>query len=186
MEQKNFTHVRQLLGYERLDDVRLVEALNALYREAWGPLHNYFCPVMKLKEKRREGGRWIKRYDTPATPCARLLSCAAVDAPTKERLRVERERLDPFALSDKVEIYLRRIARLREKIAAERSQEEGWPDALATGAAPSAPESLCDSCAPGTAPVAKTPSLRGLTHPKKPTKTKPSPVSLNMAQPLAA
>ena len=124
MEQKNFTHVRQLLGYERLDDVRLVEAVNVLYCEAWGPLHNYFCPVMKLKEKRREGGRWIKRHDTPATPCDRLLACATLDASTKERLRAARERLAPFALSEKVERGLRCIARLRQQISAERAQED--------------------------------------------------------------
>lgn len=186
VEQKNFTHVRQLLGYERLDDVRLVEAVNALYREAWGPLHNYFCPVMKLKEKRREGGRWIKRYDTPATPCERLLACATLESQTKERLWTEREQLDPFALSEKVESHLRRIARLRQQITAERSLEQGWPDALAVGAAASAMESLRSSYAPAATPTAKPLSISRLTHPNKQTKTKPSPVSLNMAQPLAA
>ncbi len=157
VEQKNFTHVRQLLGYERFDDVRLVEAVNTLYREAWGPLHNYFCPVMKLKEKRREGGRWIKRYDTPATPCDRLLNCAALSTQTKEWLQRERAGFDPFALSDKVEKHLRQIARLRQQIATERSEEQGWLDALAVRAAPCATESLRSSCATAAALTAKTP-----------------------------
>jgi hypothetical protein len=56
VEQKNFTHVRQLLGYERLDDVRLVEAVNALYREAWGPLHNYFCKGNEAQGKASGSG----------------------------------------------------------------------------------------------------------------------------------
>jgi hypothetical protein len=36
VEQKNFTRVRQHLGYERRDDERLVEAVNVLDPEAWG------------------------------------------------------------------------------------------------------------------------------------------------------
>jgi len=42
VEQKNWTHVRRLLGYDRLEDPRLVDLINALYRECWEPLHNYF------------------------------------------------------------------------------------------------------------------------------------------------
>jgi hypothetical protein len=38
VEQKNWTHVRQLLGYERLEDPALVGAINDLYRECWEPL----------------------------------------------------------------------------------------------------------------------------------------------------
>jgi hypothetical protein len=94
-------------------------------------------------------------------------------------LRTERARFDPFALSEKVEKHLRQIARLQQ-IAAQRSEEQGWPDAAA------ATESLRSSCAAAATLAAKTNSLPGLTHPNKQTKTKPSPVSLNMAQPLAA
>ena len=44
VEQKNWTHVRQLLGYERFGEEALCAEINALYRELWEPLHNYFCP----------------------------------------------------------------------------------------------------------------------------------------------
>jgi hypothetical protein len=73
VEQKNWTHVRCLLGYERLENAKLLKPINALYRDAWALYHNHFCPSMKLVEKRREGARQIKRYDAPKTPYRRLV-----------------------------------------------------------------------------------------------------------------
>jgi hypothetical protein len=35
---------------------------------------NFFQPSFKLKDKRREGAKVIKRYDAPATPYARALT----------------------------------------------------------------------------------------------------------------
>jgi hypothetical protein len=43
VEQKNWTHVRELLGYDRLDKPQLVDLVNRLYH-AWGLLHNFFSP----------------------------------------------------------------------------------------------------------------------------------------------
>ena len=36
VEQKNWTHVRQLVGYARLEDPRAAELLNELYAKEWG------------------------------------------------------------------------------------------------------------------------------------------------------
>src|SRR6267378_272388 len=52
VEQKNWMWPRQLLGYGRLEDPACVERINTLYKEVWGPLHNFFLPSMKLKAKR--------------------------------------------------------------------------------------------------------------------------------------
>lgn len=60
-EQKNWTHERCLLGYERLENPDLLPPLNAPYRDLWGPYHNHFCPSVKLLEKRREGARQIRK-----------------------------------------------------------------------------------------------------------------------------
>ena len=73
MEQKNWTHVRQLLGYRRLEDAEQLAAINELYREYWAPLHNYFLPSAKLANKHREGAKYRRRHDAPQTPCERLL-----------------------------------------------------------------------------------------------------------------
>jgi hypothetical protein len=53
VEQKNWTHVRQWLGYDRLDDPRVVPLMNDLYRTEWRLFHNFFCPSVKLLSKTR-------------------------------------------------------------------------------------------------------------------------------------
>ncbi len=108
VEQKNWTHVRQLLGYERLDQPALIEPLNALYTQ-WGLLHNFFCPNMKLLEKRREGARTIKRHDRARTACQRLLASRWIDRATKRSLREQLAQLDPFALKKEIDRQLKLI-----------------------------------------------------------------------------
>lgn len=107
VEQKNWTHVRQLLGYDRLDDMDLLEPVNRLYRELWEPLHNYFLPSAKLEGKDRHGARVKRRHDKPQTPCERLLASKAIPAARKRQLREERAVLNPFELHRRLEAALR-------------------------------------------------------------------------------
>lgn len=123
VEQKNFTHVRQLLGYGRFGDLKLRELVNDLYEQAWLPLRNHFTPVMKLVEKQRTGGKVHKKYDTPATPCDRLLACAKVGEETKSRLRALRAALDPMDLAADIEARLGRIFELVVRIEEDRQDE---------------------------------------------------------------
>jgi hypothetical protein len=114
VEQKNWTHVRQLLGYERLDDQGLCEPINTLYREAWELLHNYFCPSAKLLRKDREGAKIKRRHDKPVTPCDRLLAHPSISRKTKQELWRIRKSLNPFELQRQVETCLEAIfARVR-------------------------------------------------------------------------
>ncbi|MGK5088228.1 integrase, partial [Bdellovibrionota bacterium FG-2] len=73
VEQKNFTHVRELFGYERMEDPALVGLMNEIYKTCWNPLLNFFIPTFKLKEKIRIGARIVKKYDKPLTPYERLM-----------------------------------------------------------------------------------------------------------------
>jgi hypothetical protein len=109
VEQKNWMWPRQLLGYNRLENPACVELINALYKEAWGPLHNFFLPSMKLKAKRREGSRWIRIHDEPQTAYQRLLASQSLNARQRRRLRDWYESLDPFALARQVEARLQPI-----------------------------------------------------------------------------
>jgi hypothetical protein len=109
VEQKNFTHVRQLLGYGRIGEIEQVEAINRLYREAWMPLRNHFTPVMKLVEKTRVEGRWKKRYDEAATPYERLMKSGKLSREGRRALRVEHARLNPLDLAEAVERGLREV-----------------------------------------------------------------------------
>jgi hypothetical protein len=67
VEQKNWTHVRQLFGHERFERAELVALMNRVY-ESWNPLRNHFHPSFKLKSKKKEGSRSIRRYEEPSTP----------------------------------------------------------------------------------------------------------------------
>lgn len=109
VEQKNWTHVRQLLGYDRLEDPELCEAINALYRDIWEPLHNYFCPSAKLVSKDRHGAKVRRRHDAPKTPCDRLLESPDISAARKKELRRQRASLNPFELHRRLEEGLRPI-----------------------------------------------------------------------------
>lgn len=109
VEQKNWTHVRQLLGYDRLEDPQLREPINALYRDIWEPFHNYFCPSAKLLSKDRHGAKIKRRHDRPMTPCDRLLASPDVSAEAKKKLRQTRAALNPFALQRQLEAALRPI-----------------------------------------------------------------------------
>jgi hypothetical protein len=123
VEQKNFTHVRQLLGYGRFADLRLKSLVDDLYEKAWLPLRNYFTPVMKLVEKQRIAGKVRKIYDKPATPCDRLLACNKVPPATKAELRALRAKLDPLALAQEIERRLSEIFTIAEEI-----QDDSWQE----------------------------------------------------------
>lgn len=112
VEQKNWTHVRCLLGYQRLENPDLLLPLNALYRDLWGRYHNHFCPSVKLLEKRREGARLIKRHDRPKTPYQRLLESGLLETSRRIALEQEHAMLNPFKLKRQVEAALREIQRL--------------------------------------------------------------------------
>ncbi len=79
IEQKNFTHVRELFGYERFEDPRLVPLMNDIYKNHWSPLQNFFLPTFKLQEKVRVGARIKKKYGTPKTPYQRVIESGVLN-----------------------------------------------------------------------------------------------------------
>ena len=97
VEQKNGAVVRRLVGYARFDGVETARVMARLYAAA--RLHvNFFQPSFKLKEKRREGAKVIKRYHAPATPYERALAHPKLSTAIKRRLRETYRSLDPVAL----------------------------------------------------------------------------------------
>lgn len=97
VEQKNYTHVRQLLHYQRIDNVELVDPLNQVLHD-WSILRNHFFPVRKLLRKERLGSRCFKHYDAPKTPYRRLIECPHVPPSVKEFLTQQHATLDPVVL----------------------------------------------------------------------------------------
>jgi hypothetical protein len=107
VEQKNYTHVRELFGYERITEEHLVRLMNEIYKNYWNPLQNFFLPTFKLKEKIRIGSRIQKKYDKPQTPYQRLIESSHVTEEQKVRLKERKRELDPFKLERGLESNLK-------------------------------------------------------------------------------
>jgi hypothetical protein len=111
IEQKNWTHVRKLLGYVRYDSDPALTAINALYKDL-RLLQNLCLPSVKLIEKTRVGARIRRRYDAPRTPLERVETCADADPEKLRALRHLRARLNPFELAQRIDRQLGEVYRL--------------------------------------------------------------------------
>lgn len=115
VEQKNWTHVRQLLGYDRFENPEMVGAINNLYTQDWSLFQNFFCPTFKLKSKKRVNSKYRRQYDLPTTPYQRLMESSHVSPEGKARLQKTFQELDPFQLKSEIERKLRIIFNLHRK-----------------------------------------------------------------------
>lgn len=99
VEQKNWSCVRQLFGYERFDQPRMVRLMNELYANEFSLLNNYFCPSMKLIDKQRIGAKIVRKHSIPKTPLQRLLDHPDIPQARKTQLLHTYSQLNPFELS---------------------------------------------------------------------------------------
>jgi hypothetical protein len=114
VEGKNWTHVRQWLGYRRFENPLIVDLLNDLYKNEWRLFHNFFMPSVKLQTKERIGSRIIKRHDSPKTPYQRALASKFISPHTQQILTQIFKTLNPFKLRktiDKKIAIIHRLAR---------------------------------------------------------------------------
>jgi hypothetical protein len=109
IEQKNYTHVRKILGYLRYDSQAAQQAINELYQNELRVLQNLFLPSMKLMKKTRVGSKLKRSYDKPQTPLERVLKCPQADSVKVQQLKRLREQTDPFELAKRLEQKLERI-----------------------------------------------------------------------------
>jgi len=116
VEQKNWTHVREWLGYHRFDRQEFVPLLNNLYTSEWRLFHNFFCPSMKLISKNRVASKTIKVYDRPKTPFQRLLDSPHIPNTVKQSLTKQFQGLNPFLLRQAMENQMRMIFNLHRKL----------------------------------------------------------------------
>lgn len=115
IEQKNWTHVRQWLGYHRLDHPNVAALLNCLYKTEWRLFHNFFCPSVKLVAKQRIASKTIKRYDVPKTPFQRVMESPHIADSVKQNLKEQSLSLNPFLLRKAMELKLKKVFELRYK-----------------------------------------------------------------------
>ena len=97
VEQKNWSVVRRLVGYDRFDTQKQTDAMNRLYG-VYREYVNFFLPVTKLVSKQRCGSKVKKRYDNPKTPCQRVLDSPDLDSAIKRKLQQRYTQLDLLAL----------------------------------------------------------------------------------------
>lgn len=118
VEQKNDSLVRAYLGYRRLDTVVHTNLLNYLYDLMW-VFHNFFQPVMRLKEKISVSSpdkhhRVVRHFDRARTPFDRLLETDALDEKTREYCLSLRKQTNPLRLRETIHTLIHELLDLPE------------------------------------------------------------------------
>ncbi len=109
IENKNWTHIRQYLGYQRFQNPSLVDKLNDLYTTECNLYFNFFIPSVKLIAKTRVGSKIIKTYDKPKTPVQRLLESQHISLNDKQTLEHTFKQLNPFKLQQQMLVKIKKI-----------------------------------------------------------------------------
>lgn len=109
IEQKNWTNIRQYLGYQRFENRAMVPLLNDLFQNEWPLFFNFFLPSVKLIKKTREGSKIIKTHDSPKTPFQRLIESDKIKPAVKKDLRLIRKSLNPFLLHKAINAKIKYI-----------------------------------------------------------------------------
>ncbi len=109
IEEKNWTHVRKVLGYLRYDTVEEIAIIRNLYRHELRLYKNFFQPVMKLVRKERIGGRIKRKYGTPMTPYQDLIESKQLSEEAEEQLRQTYHPLNPAALKREIDAKINKL-----------------------------------------------------------------------------
>ncbi len=115
VEQKNWTHVRKVLGWDRYDTPEAIEAINDLYRGELRLWLNLYQPSVKLVKKTRVGSKLRRVYDEAQTPLERVAACPQAHAAQVAELKTLRNHLNPFELTKKIDRKLQRIYQLANR-----------------------------------------------------------------------
>lgn len=113
VEQKNGAVVRGTVGYRRYVSPEAACLLEVIHDDLHAYV-NFFQPVQKLIEKRRDGAKIYKRYDIAQTPHQRAMNQWSVSTFCKAQLQREYRRLNPAQLRRQIDDNLRRLRYLPE------------------------------------------------------------------------
>jgi hypothetical protein len=116
VEQRNWSHPRQLFGRERFDFFELVTLMNDIYRNEFSLLRNHFYPTMKLKEKLRLNSRYRRKYHHPVTPYLRVINSGILSDEQQHKLINIHRELNPLALRRALESKLNKFWHLYRKL----------------------------------------------------------------------
>jgi hypothetical protein len=114
VEQKNWTVIRRVIGYDRFSSKAAFKALGDVY-----PLLrlyiNFFQPVSKLVRKSRHGAKVYKLYDTARTPYQRLLKSGVLTEDKKRELADTYGALNPATLLKEIRQSVEHLCTLAER-----------------------------------------------------------------------
>jgi len=102
VEQKNWSVVRHVIGYDRYQSQEELDLLNSIYEDLRLYV-NFFQPVLKLLGKQQVGKKTVKRYDEAATPYRRVLRSEQVNPAAKARLCHQYIQLNPVRLRNDID-----------------------------------------------------------------------------------
>jgi hypothetical protein len=113
VEQKNWTAIRQLVGYDRLDKPEQLKILNDLYAHEWRLYLNFFQPMMKItgRVKNTKTGKSRKEYDKAKTPYQRVLEHPKISQETKVMLKQVYKDLNPLKLRTQIKAKIGTLKR---------------------------------------------------------------------------
>jgi len=108
VEQKNWSVVRRLIGYDRLETEEEYLLLQSIYTDL-RLYANFFQPVLKLVSKQHVDKKLFKRYDTAATPFQRVLAAKDIPFETKARLTNLYVQLNPVQLRTTIDAKVAKL-----------------------------------------------------------------------------
>jgi hypothetical protein len=115
IEQKNSTHIRQVIGYLRYDTIEELDCLNDIYRNELRLYKNFFQPVIKLSGKERIGGKIRRKYGRAKTPYHRLIESDQLSMEEKVRLTSIYQSLNPAELKRALDRKLANLFKIYQK-----------------------------------------------------------------------
>ena len=108
VEQKNWSTVRRLVGYDRYSTKAAYHQLEYLYPLV--RLHtNFFQPLCKLLGRERNGAKVHKSYDRAQTPYQRLLASGVLSKTRRKQQALLFQALNPLQLREHIDDALRTL-----------------------------------------------------------------------------
>jgi hypothetical protein len=111
VEQKNWTHVRELVGYLRFDTDKELSVLNRIW-ELDATYTNYLLAQQKLVFKQRNGAKVQKRHDRAATPFKRAIARADLEKASRSRMEKAMSKIHPGDLYRQIQTLVAQLEHL--------------------------------------------------------------------------
>lgn len=112
VEQSNWTQVRQSFGYDRVEEQRVIDCMNDIYRNELRIIRNFFTHGLKQKSKIRVGSKYKRQFYPPQTPYQRIMDDSGVSQNIKDKLKAEKDSYNPFEVKKSLDQKLKFFEKL--------------------------------------------------------------------------